>query len=204
MPKSRTKLVAVWPPTAAVSREAGHKPMSPLKAIRAKCYDCSYFQLNEIRFCEAVNCALWPFRAGKHPWRVEARKPPLTDANSDQQTAFQGGGLHQAPRPMPNASVTRTGYRHDHFPRPRADGSQPAHQRRLGCKFATTTALAAIRGGQSLHLHYQTDRALSSLSDGQSVSADVATISPATRRSPRSTTHCFPTCRGKPGGTSDD
>ena len=37
--------------------------MSPLKAIRAKCYDCSYFQLSEIRLCEAVNCALWPFRA---------------------------------------------------------------------------------------------------------------------------------------------
>jgi hypothetical protein len=40
-----------------------HKPMSPLKAIRAKCYDCAYFQLNEIRLCEALNCALWPFRA---------------------------------------------------------------------------------------------------------------------------------------------
>ena len=53
-----TELAAIWRPTAAVSREAGHKPTSPLKAIRAKCYDCSYFQL--IRLCEAVNCALWP------------------------------------------------------------------------------------------------------------------------------------------------
>jgi hypothetical protein len=86
-------LAATWPPTAAVSREAGHKPMSPLTAIRAKCYDCSYFQLNEIHLCEAVNCALWPFRAGKHPWRVEARKPPLTDANSDRQTASEDEGL---------------------------------------------------------------------------------------------------------------
>ena len=74
--------------------------MSPLKAIRAKCYDCSYFQLNEIRLCEAVNCALWPFRAGKHPWRAEARKPPLTDANSHRQTAFQDGPdrARRAPR----------------------------------------------------------------------------------------------------------
>jgi hypothetical protein len=74
---TRTESRAIWPPTASATREAGHKPMSPLKAIRAKCYDCSYFQLNEIRLCEAVNCALWPFRAGKHPWRVEARKPRL-------------------------------------------------------------------------------------------------------------------------------
>ena len=67
--------------------------MSPLKAIRAKCYDCSYFQLNEIRLYEAVNCALWPFRAGKHPWRVEARKSALTDANSDRQFPLQDEGL---------------------------------------------------------------------------------------------------------------
>ncbi len=91
--KAISALAAHWPPTADVAREAGHKPMSPLKAIRAKCYDCSYFQLNEIRLCKAVNCALWPFRAGKHPGRVEARKPPLTDANSDRQSTFQDKGV---------------------------------------------------------------------------------------------------------------
>ena len=90
---SRTNLAALWPPTASAEREAGHTPMSPLKVIRAKCYDCSYFQLNEIRLCEAVNRALWSFRSGRHPWRVEARKPPLTDANSDRQSALQEGGL---------------------------------------------------------------------------------------------------------------
>jgi hypothetical protein len=78
---TRTQLAAVWPPTASAAREAGHKPQSPLQAIREKCRDCSCYQLNEIRGCEAVNCALWPFRAGKHPWRAEARKTPLTDAN---------------------------------------------------------------------------------------------------------------------------
>ena len=67
--------------------------MSPLKAIRAKSYDCSYFQLNEIRLCEAVNCAPWPFQAGMHRWRAEPRKTPLTDAHSDRQTAFEDEGL---------------------------------------------------------------------------------------------------------------
>ena len=103
MPKTRTELAAIWPPTASVAREAGHKLMSPLKAIRAKCYDCSYFQLNEIRLCEAVNCALWPFRAGKHPWRAEARKTPLTDANSHRQTASEDEGSVPDPRRMPNS-----------------------------------------------------------------------------------------------------
>ena len=42
---------------------------------------------------QAVNCALWPFRAGQHPWRAEARKTPLTDANSYRQTAFEDEGL---------------------------------------------------------------------------------------------------------------
>jgi hypothetical protein len=51
--------------------------MSPLKTG-----DCSYFQLNEIRLCDAVNCALWLFRACKHPCWAEAQKIPVTDANS--------------------------------------------------------------------------------------------------------------------------
>jgi hypothetical protein len=89
---TRTELAAIWPPTAAVSREAGHKPMSPLKAIRAKCYDCSYFQLNEIRLCEAVNCALWPFRAGKHPWWGEGKKTSQTLADSEREMASDGDG----------------------------------------------------------------------------------------------------------------
>jgi hypothetical protein len=29
----------------------------------------------------------------RHRWRVEARKSPLTDANSDRQTAFEDEGL---------------------------------------------------------------------------------------------------------------
>jgi len=93
MPKSRTKLAAVWPPTACAAREGGHKPQSPLQAIREKCRDCSCYQLNEIRACEAVNCVPSPFRAGKHPWPVEARKLPLTDADSEEQTAPGGEGL---------------------------------------------------------------------------------------------------------------
>jgi hypothetical protein len=92
MPKNRTQLAAIWPPTAEASREAGHKPQSPLQAIREKCRDCGCYQLNEIRACEAVNCALWPFRAGKHPWWGEGKKTCQTLADSDRQTALQSEG----------------------------------------------------------------------------------------------------------------
>ena len=64
----RERLAAVWPPTAAVAADAGHKPMSPMQAIRRKCLDCSGDQIIEVKLCEAVTCSLWPFRAGRHPY----------------------------------------------------------------------------------------------------------------------------------------
>jgi hypothetical protein len=59
-----------------VSREellgAGHKPISPLKALRARCIDCCAAQPREVRLCTAVACPSWPFRMGSNPWRKEA------------------------------------------------------------------------------------------------------------------------------------
>jgi len=50
-------------------RQMGHKPMSPLKALRLRCLDCCTFSPNEVRLCVAVDCPNWPFRLGKSPWR---------------------------------------------------------------------------------------------------------------------------------------
>jgi hypothetical protein len=59
-----------------VSREeliaAGHKLISPLKALRARCIDCCAAQPSEVRLCTAVACPSWPFRMGANPWRKEA------------------------------------------------------------------------------------------------------------------------------------
>lgn len=65
---SRTELASTWPPTAAVAKAAGHKRKSPMQAIREKCLDCSSGQPSEVRACEAIKCALWPFRAAAHPY----------------------------------------------------------------------------------------------------------------------------------------
>ena len=37
-----------------------------LRAIRAKCLDCSHTQ-SEVRKCTAVSCSLWPLRMGAVP-----------------------------------------------------------------------------------------------------------------------------------------
>jgi hypothetical protein len=51
---------------------AGHAKRPLLKAIRAKCVDCSGGSEAEARRCTAQSCALWPYRMGKNPF---ARAP---------------------------------------------------------------------------------------------------------------------------------
>ena len=89
--RTRTQLAATWPPNAAVAREAGHEPTSPLRAIRAKCLDCCCGQVAEVRACEAVGCANWPFRAGRHPWIGSRGKTPSDPGGFEQGGPFYGG-----------------------------------------------------------------------------------------------------------------
>jgi len=81
MSMTRTDLATVWPPTAEIAGQAGHKPVSPMKAIRQKCLDCCCNQPSEVRACEATKCALWPFRAGQHPYTSGRMKNPLQEAD---------------------------------------------------------------------------------------------------------------------------
>ena len=48
-------------------RALGGSP-TPIKAIRAKCLDCSGYSDAEVRKCTAIKCALWPFRMGRNPF----------------------------------------------------------------------------------------------------------------------------------------
>ena len=45
------------------------KITNPVKAIRAKCLDCSCGSSNEVELCTYTECALYPFRRGKNPYR---------------------------------------------------------------------------------------------------------------------------------------
>lgn len=95
--KDRSEFASLWPPTAETATEAGHKPVSPLTAIRKYCLDCSGYQTAEVRLCEAIKCPLWPFRAGKHPWHSLAKKPAYNLPNSQQDMPFDEGHLVSVP-----------------------------------------------------------------------------------------------------------
>ena len=46
-----------------------NKHLTPLRAIRAKCLDCSNNQPKEVRFCQTTKCPLFVYRFGKNPKR---------------------------------------------------------------------------------------------------------------------------------------
>ena len=50
-----------------LTEEEVTKITNPLKAIKAKCYDCCACQLNEVKLCPATRCPLWHFRLGTNP-----------------------------------------------------------------------------------------------------------------------------------------
>jgi hypothetical protein len=46
---------------------------TPMKAMRAKCLDCSCYQPKEVRLCTVKTCPLWPFRRGSDPGKRRPR-----------------------------------------------------------------------------------------------------------------------------------
>ena len=43
------------------------KRLTPIKAIRAKCMDCSGGSFLEVRECPCTGCPLYPYRMGHRP-----------------------------------------------------------------------------------------------------------------------------------------
>ena len=43
--------------------------LTPIKAIRAKCLECSGESVKEVRECQITNCALFQYRMGTNPAR---------------------------------------------------------------------------------------------------------------------------------------
>jgi hypothetical protein len=72
--------------TADALRELGHQPEVMSRAIRHKCLDCSGGSPAEVRDCLVRNCALFPFRMGKNPWRA-----PLSDAAREKRRQHLAG-----------------------------------------------------------------------------------------------------------------
>ena len=49
--------------------------MTPLKAIRANCLDCSADSAKEVRLCPIKDCPLYVYRFGKNPKRKGMGNP---------------------------------------------------------------------------------------------------------------------------------
>ena len=59
--------------------------MTPMKAIRAKCLECSNGSFYEVRFCPACDCPLYAYRFGHRPKGI---KDPTEDANEENYAAI--------------------------------------------------------------------------------------------------------------------
>lgn len=49
------------------------KKLTPMKAIRAKCMDCSGGSFHEVRECPCVECPLYAYRSGHRPPKNERK-----------------------------------------------------------------------------------------------------------------------------------
>lgn len=54
------------------------KQLTPIKAIRTKCLECSGRSYKEARLCVIPDCPLYPYRMGKNPNR---KKQPQKQIN---------------------------------------------------------------------------------------------------------------------------
>jgi hypothetical protein len=59
------------------------KKLTPIRAIRAKCLDCSAGQYIEIKLCPVKECALYPYKMGKRP--KKSLDSPMVSEKGTQQ-----------------------------------------------------------------------------------------------------------------------
>ena len=53
--------------------------LTPMKAIRAKCLECSCGQFKEVRLCPVKECALYEYRLGHRPTDKENIDETITE-----------------------------------------------------------------------------------------------------------------------------
>lgn len=53
--------------------------LTPMRAIRAKCLECSNGQVKEVRLCPIKKCALYAYRMGHRPKDEEFNTEEIAD-----------------------------------------------------------------------------------------------------------------------------
>ncbi|MBN1275560.1 hypothetical protein JXA12_04695 [Candidatus Woesearchaeota archaeon] len=64
----------------------GADELTPMRAIRKKCLDCSGGSYKEVRLCPVVNCPLWHLRFGKRKTTLSPELFPLLDRSLMRET----------------------------------------------------------------------------------------------------------------------
>ena len=68
--------------------EEEKKILTPVKAIRAKCLDCSNGQYNEVKLCPCTDCPLYPYRLGHNPNRKGKKRLPENTLLADEFSEY--------------------------------------------------------------------------------------------------------------------
>ena len=110
MTKTRTQLAAIWSPTAAAAREAGHKPQTPLQAVREKCLDCAVYQPGEVRSLRGREMPAVAFPGREAPVTLGVGKTPpvrgvFRAANGLPRRADRHPNRRRAPSPRRSNEV---------------------------------------------------------------------------------------------------
>ena len=79
------------------------KRISPLKAIRLKCLECSCGSRNEVKLCPVTKCALYPFREGHNPY---TKKREWTEEQREAQRVRITQSIHSTKQEKSENSVS--------------------------------------------------------------------------------------------------
>ncbi len=82
--------------------------LTPMKAIRAKCLDCSAGSANEVKLCPVTSCPLFPYRFGKNPNLQKERTPAQLEALRNGRVAFGSvdNSVHSSENPTAESNYT--------------------------------------------------------------------------------------------------
>jgi hypothetical protein len=75
--------------------------ITPVKAIRQHCIECSGGSRKEVRECVITDCALYPFRFGTNPNRCRVGCPENYDSSLNQDDEGQSQGLVRIAKKTP-------------------------------------------------------------------------------------------------------
>lgn len=77
------------------------KKLTPMKAIRAKCLDCSCGSFSEVKNCPITNCPLYPYKSGHKPKEGTQEYNLITQSTLTENTVLSPT-VNEKEKPLSN------------------------------------------------------------------------------------------------------